>query len=168
MRIRPCPREAELTLALKSGHWPEASDPSLRRHVENCSSCAHLVLVSSAFKEARTNVIQDAPLQPPGLLWWRAQLMRRDEALHTLEQPVSLVGKLALVSSVVVLLGCVALQWPLCKQWLRWLGEIPRSESFHLAALLPSSTGWSQLLLITGLAALALIGGFAVYLASEK
>ena len=55
--------------------------------------------------------------------------------------------------------------------WLTWLEQLPQAGVLHLEALWPStlfSSGWSLLLLIPVLATLVLLGGVAVYLASDK
>jgi hypothetical protein len=55
--------------------------------------------------------------------------------------------------------------------WLSWLKALPHSSALHLEALMPTdlfNSGWSLMVLIPVLATLALLGGVAVYLASEK
>jgi hypothetical protein len=54
---------------------------------------------------------------------------------------------------------------------LTWLEGLPLAHGLHLEVLWPSAlfnSGWSLLALIPVLATLALLGGVALYLASEK
>jgi hypothetical protein len=168
MNLRPCSREAELSAVLRAGQWPDACDPALRNHVEGCDACSEYLVVKTAFMESRAAAIQRPRLQSTGILWWRAQLRRRDEALKQLNQPVSIAGTVALLSTLAVAIGFAVMQWRLCWDWLRWLAGASHSESMQLTSLWTSTSGWGLMLLIPCVASVALLGCYVVYLATEK
>src|ERR1035438_4613488 len=87
MMLRRCPREKEVKELVERGHWPQACAPELRAHVNDCRSCGELVLVTSAFQKARIEAAGAAKLGSPGVLWWRAQLRRRNEAVERIGRP---------------------------------------------------------------------------------
>ncbi len=83
--MKSCPHETEIQAIVRSGHWPEACDPELRNHVETCRTCGEQLLVLHAFHSSRAHAMQAARghypnLLHPNLLWWRAQLRRRNDA----------------------------------------------------------------------------------------
>ena len=77
MILGSCVREKEVSELLRQGHWPHACTAELHAHVDGCRACRDLVLVAASFQKARAQAAGAAPLQSPGLLWWRAQLRRR-------------------------------------------------------------------------------------------
>jgi hypothetical protein len=60
MTFRTCSFEKELTQALKDGHWPQGCGPELRAHVDGCSNCGDLVLVTETFQRARSESERNA------------------------------------------------------------------------------------------------------------
>lgn len=171
MRFDFCPQEREILATLQEGRWPHACDPALRAHVQMCRHCADVVLVAEALGQARTAAAQAANLPAPGVLWWRAQLRRRQGALDRAATPVAFVEKLALVVTVLAALGLVVWQRSQTAGWLLWLADLPRSGAFRLNSLWPQSSAagdWTMTLLIGGLGALALFGGLAVFFTTEK
>jgi hypothetical protein len=154
---------------LALGHYPEACTPELRAHLTGCRSCAELVLVARAFQAARAHLAANANLGSPGLLWWRAQLRRRNAAVERVAKPIARAQVFALTVSVLFAVGFLATQATHGLRWLSWLQQL--SPALHLGALLPSdlfSSGSSLLVLLPIFATLVLLSGVAVYLASEK
>lgn len=168
MNLRRCFREQELSKALKAGYWPDACDPDLRQHVIGCDGCGELVLLDQAFKAARAEAMVQGDLPHPGLLWWRAQLRRRNEALERLSKPTYFAGRFALVSALLVTLGFLVWQRHYVAGWFDWLGSVPQSSSFNMHALWSAAFNWNLLLLISCLVTLMLFGGLVLYLASDK
>jgi len=168
MKFRTCFHETELAQALKDGHWPQGCGPELRSHVESCASCSDFVLVTQTFQHARNESEQAAPTASPSLLWWRAQLRRRNAATEKVSRPVTLAERFALFVYVVVGLVFVATQYRHGLHWASWWAELRPSRAFHF---LPAGSGQingNLLLLISGSGVLALISALVVYLASEK
>jgi hypothetical protein len=169
MRLGACGREKEVAEMLARGHWPEAASGELRSHVQGCRGCRDLVLVKQAFRAERTAAAAAARLEPPGVLWWRAQLRRRNAALARIGKPI--LG--AQIFSVAVTLAAAIfyLAWQARRGygWPAWLQQFPRA--LHLEALLPDAfTRYpgGTLLVFSGLAMVALMSGVIVYMASEK
>lgn len=173
MTLRACSREKDVAEMQACGHWPEACPDELRDHVSACRSCSDLVLVSSAFQSARANSAAKPNLPPPGAIWWRAQLRRRNAAVERVGRPILGAQIFALSVYLVLGLGLVVSQARHGLQWLSWFEQLPQPQiaSLHLEALWPSAlfnSGWSLMVLIPAIATLALLSGVVVYLASEK
>ncbi len=182
MKLRQCPREKEVKELLERGQWPVAAEaaPELRAHVNDCRPCAELVLVTAAFQKARAEAAAAAKLGSPGVLWWRAQLRRRNEAVERIGRPI--LGAQIFALAVNLLLAVVFVVWQARHgfAWLSWLEQLPQNATLHLDSqwfdtLWPVAlfgSGWNSLLtpmvLIPAAATLALLGGVVVYLASEK
>jgi hypothetical protein len=168
MTFRTCFHETELAQALKDGHWPQGCGPELRSHVESCASCSDFVLVTQTFQRARSESEQAAPSASPSLLWWRAQLRKRNAATERVGRPVTLAERFAFFVYMVVGLVFVASQYRHGLRWASWWAELAPSRAFHF---LPAGSGqvdWNLLLLISGFGVLALLSALVVYLASEK
>ena len=175
MRLAGCAREAELTDLLARGQWPAASSDELRAHVAGCRACRDLVLVRQAFAAERSKAAGEARLEPPGVLWWRAQLRRRNAAIERIGRPLLGAQIFALAVCLAAALAYVFSQARRGFDWLDWLAELPRSlhlgAAFHLQALMPESLGkspWEIWLAVSIAVTVALMGGFIVYMASDK
>lgn len=167
MNFKPCPQISELAAALRDGQWPIGCDPALRAHVEECSRCAELVLIAEALRQDRAAVIESAALASPGLLWWRAQLLRRQRAMQQVSKPISLAGQVSLGVTILSVIGLVFWQgsqladWVvICTQFLTRLGAY---------AVWSQAVGiFPPVLLMLGLGVLGFFGGFALYLVCQR
>ena len=164
MRFGSCPRERELGEALTRGHWPQASSDELRAHVAGCRWCRELVLVRQAFGRERAAASGQARLESPGVIWWRAQLRRRNAAIARISRP--LLGAQIFAWVVCLAAAIVYVLWQNRRgfDWLAWLGELPRA--LHLDALVPDSWGnssWGIWLALSIAVMLAVMGGLLVY-----
>jgi hypothetical protein len=164
MMFRACPYEKEVTQALKSGHWPEGCAPELRAHVEECVDCSDLVLLTQAFQHARAESIHEAPSGSPNLLWWRAQLRRRNAATEQMNRPIAIAQSFALVLNVLVAAIFVISQYNHGLRWAAW--GIAPARLAHL--FFPGSVDWNFPLLIPCVGLLILLSGVVVYVVSEK
>lgn len=164
-----CPREKEVAESLRLGQWPEGVAADLREHVSGCRVCSDLALVTKAFQGARNVTAPAAPMQSPGVLWWRAQLRRRNAAIERVSQPI--IGAQIFAFAITILVGVGALAWAMRNGFhlTAWVASF--LAPLHLDALLPASwTGLSGsfILLLPILATLVLVSGVVVYLTSEK
>jgi hypothetical protein len=170
MTLRNCPRENELRDLVARGQWPQASAPELRDHVAACRSCNDLALVADAFQKARAATIGAARPGSAGALWWRAQLRRRNAALERISRP--LIGAQIFALAITLLFG-VGLAIFEARQgiaWLTWLQQLPQAAALQWQDLLSSSfagPGWTWTILVPVAATLALLGGVAVYMATD-
>jgi hypothetical protein len=174
MTFSACPREKEIAESLRNGHWPAGCDPELRAHGNNCPRCSDLVLVSQAFQRLRRGTENAAPLIPAGVLWWRAQLRRRNAAIERIGRPITAAQIFALSVNLLVAVGFLASQARHGVRWMSWFSGLPQFPSFHLETLWPAwsfasmKPDWSLTLLIPCAGALLLLSGVVLYLASER
>jgi hypothetical protein len=171
MILNPCSHEIELAELLRRGQWPAACSPELRVHVSACRSCGDLVLVTESFQRSRAEAASAVRTATPGLLWWRAQLRRRNAAVVRIGKPLLGAQIFALAINLLIVVAFFAYQARQGLSWLSWLEQLPEAYSLHAENLGQSallSSGWSLMVLIPVLATLALLGGVVVYLASEK
>jgi hypothetical protein len=169
MRLGGCGREKEVAEMLARGHWPEAASGELRIHVKGCRGCRDLVLVKQAFRAERTAVAGMARLESPGVLWWRAQLRRRNAALARIGKPILGAQIFSAAVTLAAAIFYLALEAKRGNGWPAWLQQFPRA--LHLEALLPDAlTNYSgdTWLMFSALAMLAVMSGVIVYMASEK
>ncbi len=169
MRLGSCAREKEVAALLARGHWPDACNEDLRAHVGDCRGCQDLILVKRAFRADRQVVAGVARLESPGVLWWRAQLRRRNAAIERISRPILGAQIFAFAVSMMAAIVTVAWQARRGSCWLDWLSQIP--QILHLEALLPDALqkypgeAW---FVLSAVAMLALMSGVIVYKASEK
>jgi hypothetical protein len=174
MTFGSCAHESEIRALLERGQWPHASTPELRAHVANCRGCGDLVLVTQAFHGARATSVNAAKLNAPGVLWWRAQLRRRNAAVERMSRPILGAQIFALAITFLTAVGLVISQAKHGLRWLSWFGDTQQSNGFHLDSLWSATTmtsmilDWNLMLMIPALAMLALLGGVVLYLATEK
>lgn len=164
--LKACPREKETRELLLRGQWPEGCGPDLRDHVRVCRSCSELVLVMQAFRQARGAALNAANPPAAGVLWWRAQLERRKAAMERIGRPI--FGAQIFALAITVAIGAVFAVSQLRNSlaWLAWLRQLSEAGIAHLSGLWPSAQSmplWSVVLLISGIAAIAVLGGFVVY-----
>ncbi|HEY1207822.1 MAG TPA: hypothetical protein VGE85_00505 [Terracidiphilus sp.] len=171
MMLNSCSREKEVADLLRRGQWPVACAPELRTHVSACRSCGDLVLVTESFLRARSASAGTARIGSSGALWWRAQLRRRNAAVERIGRPILGAQIFALAVNLFIVVAFLSYQARNGLAWLSWLEQLPQAYSLHLENLSQSSLlnpGWNLMVLISAAASLALLGGVAIYLASEK
>lgn len=166
--LRTCPRHSEVSSLLERGSWPAAASSDLRSHAETCLACAQLVLLTQAFRQDRVQAQAHAAprLEAPGVLWWRAQLRRRNTAIERLQRPIVGAQIFAVALSLVAAVAFLAWQ---SKQGLAWLSDFPRA--FHFESLLPEplqNTFGIIALIAAVLAIVAALSGAVAYTTSEK
>jgi hypothetical protein len=115
MSTRECPREQEIFEMVACGRWREACPEELRSHVAQCAGCADVLEVSLAFHEEREAACVNTNVPPSGLVWWRAELRARHEAVRTVSRPVTLVQAFGGACTIGVIAGLMSYAWP----WIR-------------------------------------------------
>ncbi len=169
MTLGACPREHELKNILNRGQWPHACPPEMQAHLAACKPCGDLVLVVQAFRSERAHASASARLESPGVLWWRAQLRRRNAAIQRLQRP--LLGAQIFSVALTLVAATVFLVWQSTHglDWFAWLASMPRS--LHFEALLPTALQnpiGATALILGLLAAVAALSGALAYTSSEK
>ncbi len=151
-----CSQQERVAASVQAGEWPEACDPELRAHVAICETCRDVVLVAQALRQSLRSALPSPQLPPPGMLWWRAQVRRRNAALQSVTRPVAVAETIAVL---VLLLALVVLA--------AWQHDQVFASLISVWGPL-SSMAQAPGLLMAGLGTLALFGGFAVYLFKAK
>ena len=100
-----CAHSEEIQKKLTQGRWPLDTSAELREHVSGCRSCAELVRVSVAFQQDRAAMVAVKRLDLPSLLWWRAQLRRRQVAMEKVSRPMWGAQIAAAIVAVLVAVG---------------------------------------------------------------
>jgi hypothetical protein len=139
--------------------------------VDGCRCCGDLALVALAFQAARAEAFDAAKIGSPGVLWWRAQLRRRNAAVERIGRPILGAQIFALAVNLLLVVGFVVWQARHGLAWLTWLQQLPQTAPLHFDSGWFDSLlggGWSPMVLIPAAATLALLGGVVVYLATEK
>jgi hypothetical protein len=162
MKLYSCARESEVVTALREQRWPEVCEPELRAHVEGCSSCTDLVRVAQAMQQAHRAATREAQLPSPGILWWRAQVQRRNGAIERVTKPIVLAEKIAWAGTCLVAIALII--------WQRhnvgdWFGSL---WSFSERASWSTANGWIIALFAAAVGTLGLLGGLAVYLVAKQ
>src|SRR5512146_2483283 len=176
MMLRSCPREVEIKALVERGQWPQACAPELRTHVNNCRSCSELALVTTAFLRVRNQAIAAAKLGSPGVIWWRAQLRRRNAAVERISRPILSAQIFAIAINVVLAVGVAVWQARHGLAWLTWLQQLPQNVTSRWFISLSQVDLFRSgpvalsgpMALIAALSALALVGCVVVYFASER
>ena len=162
-----CPRENEVKELVERGQWPAATSPELEAHLRACRACSDLALVTGAFQRARLEAVGPRNAGAPELLWWRAQLRRREAAMERIGRPILGAQIFALVVNLAVVAGFVAWEATHGADWLGWFGA--HGQSGGIGTLVAAAfSGWGLMVTVPALATLALLGGAAVYLAAER
>jgi len=158
-----CERESEVRGLLEQGHWPEASGAELREHVAACSKCGDLVMVAEAFRGARAETMKSTPAMAPGVIWWRAQVRRRQAALEQIARPIWGAQVFAFVVTLLLGVGLVVVE---TRRGFSWQDG---ARALHLEALVPAGGVSLEVLLVAAcVGVVAVLGGVVVYLGVER
>jgi hypothetical protein len=168
MTIRNCTHEKEVAELLRRGQWPALASAEMRAHVADCVSCRDLASVTQAFQQERASASMHARLESPGVLWWRAQLRKRNAALKQVNRPMVAAQIFTFVLGFAAALVCVAFAGRYGMGWLKPVAELP--SALHIPEILPATwqntpAPWLVLLMI---AVVAITGGVFIYKASEE
>jgi hypothetical protein len=156
-----CARTAEVRELLRLGHWPQAAGAELEAHVRGCRRCGEMVLVTQALGAAKASSMNAARVEPPALVWWRAQLRRKHEAVQRVERPMR-AQMLVVLAVVCVGLGLAFRLSGGANAWRAWV-------SAGAEAVVRSGVGSLGMgLVVASAVALAMMTGLAVYLTVER
>jgi len=148
-----CARSEEIQKTLTAGRWPLAATAELREHVSGCRSCAELVRVGTAFQQDRAAMVQAKRLDSPSLLWWRAQLRRRQAAMEKVSRPMWGAQIAAAIVAVLVAAG---------------FGAYMLRDGALQGTLKTTMSGFGLVPMIAIVMLLAVAGGVVLYLTLER
>lgn len=152
-----CARTTEVQELLRLGHWPQAAGAELAAHVHGCRKCSEIVLVTQALGGAKASAMSEARTEPPALVWWRAQLRRKHEAVQRVERPMR-AQMLAVLAVVCVGLGLAFRLSGGANTWRAWM------SSSAEAVLRSGVSDFGLGLVVASAVALATMAGLVVYL----
>jgi hypothetical protein len=162
-----CSHEADVAEALNNGHWPEGCLPELRSHVEACARCRDLILLTETFQRARNESMRALPEASPSLLWWRAQLRRRNTARARLSRPIGMAQMFALFLNLTVGIVFIAWQYGHGLRWESWWSELASTRVLPFWSL--GSRGVSALVpAMSAVGMVAVLSGVVLYLVYKK
>jgi anti-sigma factor RsiW len=157
-----CSRLEEVRSALSAGHWPQACSSDLRAHVDTCTRCAQEVVVTQHLQQARASAVEALRPATPSLLWWRAQIRRRNTAIERAGRPLAAAQVFALVIVVAALVGLIAGHW---HSLLDRVLSTQATSAFSLAGVLGD---WGLTPFIFAVTLITALGGVVLYLTTER
>lgn len=103
-----CSREADLLEALASGRWPDRLGVDLDAHVAKCALCSDLGTVFHSIRRDRGAAMAAARIPSAGLVWWKAEIRARQEAIRAAARPINLVLPIAGACGIGTALGLLS------------------------------------------------------------
>jgi len=177
MNLKACPYEKEVRQLIALGQWPDACPAELRGHVSGCRWCGDLVLISEAFQQARVESLAAARPVLPAVLLWRAQLRRRNAAAERIARPLLGAQIFAFAVALVAAVGFAGFEarngaaWFTWSYWHYWFVQLPQAATAQWVSLSSGAlagSAWTWMVLAPAVATLVLLGGAAVYFATDK
>jgi hypothetical protein len=104
MKLEECHRESEVVEAVSSGRWPDRC-PELQAHAQQCAVCTEVAAVAFALQENHTAALSQVRVPSAGLVWWRAELRSRREAVRAAERPLTVVHAFSGAAAIGVLVA---------------------------------------------------------------
>lgn len=97
MSAMECDREIEIVEAITCGRWPSGTSEELQTHAATCPVCTDVVSVALALTQDRSDGLLAARVPSAGLVWWRAEMRARRDAVNRATRPLRIVEWTALV-----------------------------------------------------------------------
>jgi hypothetical protein len=119
-----CQREEEVIRARKEGLLAgEAKSATvnvaaLREHVAACNVCQEVLFIAELFERYQSELAAQTHLPEADLVWWKAQLRARREAVRRAEAPVVMAERVAWIVGALSATALAAWQWPAIQGWI--------------------------------------------------
>ena len=138
MSAMECDREVEIVEAVTCGRWPAGTHEELQSHAASCPVCMDVVRVALALTQDRSDGLQSARVPSAGLVWWRAEMRARRDAVNRATRPMRIVEWTAL--TCVLAAAGVSLYWigPAALAQLLWQPSLAFFIGLGLLVLLSS------------------------------
>jgi hypothetical protein len=131
MRAPECNREMEVMETISSGRH----DASLDQHIQSCALCQDVVTVVRALHEERTEALAEVRVPPAGLVWWKAELRARQDAMRIAQRPLTVTHAFAGACAIGVGIGLLSQMLPWIQKWMSSMGDLP-TLNFFLGAVI--------------------------------
>lgn len=95
--IAVCDREAAVETAVRLDRWSD----ELRSHAASCDVCRDVVAVGQFLRREADEAFA-GPMPDAELIWWKAQLMARQEAARRAARPIAFVESAACACGLLV------------------------------------------------------------------
>jgi len=141
-----CLREQEVLDAVRCGRCSD----ELKTHASECAVCSDVVEIATLFREDLEGGLAHARVPSAGLVWWRAEIRSRQEALRTVSRPITWVQAFGGACTAGVGIALLGRAWP----WLK----------HALTQIDVSTLSLSQWSLLLSALALLIIAPLAMYL----
>jgi hypothetical protein len=89
--------------------------------VDGCAACAEIAAIAEAFVDDRNALAREAQIPSSAIVWWRAQMRSRREAVETAAQPMTWAQGLALACAAGILVAAVGFFAPTFMKALEWV-----------------------------------------------
>jgi hypothetical protein len=111
--IVECTRERDVLDALTSDHWPD----DLRAHTSTCAICSDLVAAVQPILVDRVDLSSEGHLPTSGVMWWRAQMRARQEAVREAARPITIAQAVGAVFVLALIVSAIAWVSPVVRAW---------------------------------------------------
>lgn len=147
-----CSWQNEVAQTVREGRWPSGCTDDLRNHVSACTGCTEEVRVLSTFATARAATMRMATPHGAELLWWKAQLRKRNQAMERMQRPGLAISTATVAASIVVLIAVLATVWKQI-QWTTLLTTFATAgwNTWMIVALAAALCGFITAALVIGL-----------------
>ena len=109
-----CPRETEVSRAVRTGEWQE----ELETHAAVCPVCREVLFISGSMRVLAKESEDLGPLPDPYLVWLKARLTDRRMADERALKALATVETVLEGAAAATVWGWLAWQWPLIHQKL--------------------------------------------------
>jgi hypothetical protein len=99
-----CQHECEILDAVASGRWPDRVDSELREHASACVICSDAALIATLYRDDCERALEQVRVPSAGLVWWKAELRARREAIRVASRPIAWVCAIACVCAAAAFL----------------------------------------------------------------
>src|SRR4030095_2380981 len=87
-------------------------------HIAQCTICADVLEVALALHEDRASAHVQAQIPSADLMWWRAEIRARQEAVRKASRPISFVAAFGAASAIGVVVALLSRAWPWLQRFL--------------------------------------------------
>lgn len=151
MLRRICEQEPDMLGAAAAGREDAAA---VREHLASCPSCRDAVEAVCWMRRMADAPDETRALPEPGMIWWKAQLLRRWESERRAAVPLERMHTVELVAGLASL--GIFVVW----QWSGLVNVFARLSPASLAAMsAASASGTSPLVLVLALGGILAVGG---------